>query len=211
MWAAVHRPRPHSLQHQQTMTGVATAVGPVAGSHVQDRRRVRSDAAASGRGSAKSARPRRERPSTGLGSDASGHMGRSRPHSTSRGKPTSTGGPHPAGCLFASRTVVAATSLVLGATRAPTFGAGIHAVAKRGQMTGGRWNRSITKDSFSRKNAYTPGSSAAGKDELPPRSGPVLYPGQRASLAACVVGGDATYMPRFRCNCEWTTVAVTCD
>jgi hypothetical protein len=39
--------------------------------------------------------------------------------------------------LFASRPLVLATSLVIGATRAPAFGDGIHAVAKRGQMTGG--------------------------------------------------------------------------
>jgi hypothetical protein len=33
---------------------------------------------------------------------------------------------------------VAAISLAIGATRAPAFYDGIHAVAKRGQMTGGR-------------------------------------------------------------------------
>ena len=38
---------------------------------------------------------------------------------------------------FASRPVVVATSRVIGATRAPAFGDGIHAVAKRGQKTGG--------------------------------------------------------------------------
>jgi hypothetical protein len=39
--------------------------------------------------------------------------------------------------LFASRPVVVANSLVIGATRAPAFGDDIHAVAKRGQMIGG--------------------------------------------------------------------------
>ena len=39
--------------------------------------------------------------------------------------------------LFASRPVVVATTLVIGAPRAPAFGDGILAVAKRGQMTGG--------------------------------------------------------------------------
>ena len=40
--------------------------------------------------------------------------------------------------FIASRPVVGATSLVIGATRAPALGDGVHAVAKRGQMTGGR-------------------------------------------------------------------------
>jgi len=39
--------------------------------------------------------------------------------------------------FFASRAVVEVTSLATGATRAPAFCDGIHAVAKRGQMTGG--------------------------------------------------------------------------
>ena len=47
-------------------------------------------------------------------------------------------GPIPLGCIRVARVVVEATSLVIGATRAPAFGAGIHAVTKRGQMTGGR-------------------------------------------------------------------------
>ena len=46
-------------------------------------------------------------------------------------------------CYFASRPVVVATSLVIGATRAPSFGDGIFAVAKRGQMTGGPGTRSM--------------------------------------------------------------------
>jgi hypothetical protein len=40
--------------------------------------------------------------------------------------------------LFASRTIVIATSLVIGATRAPVLIDGILAVDKHGQMTGGR-------------------------------------------------------------------------
>jgi hypothetical protein len=47
-------------------------------------------------------------------------------------------GPRPACTYFASGTVVTATSLVIGPTRAPAFYDGIHAVAKRGQMNGGR-------------------------------------------------------------------------
>jgi hypothetical protein len=39
--------------------------------------------------------------------------------------------------FFASRPVVVATTMVIGAPRAPVFGDGIHAVAKHGQMTGG--------------------------------------------------------------------------
>jgi len=38
---------------------------------------------------------------------------------------------------FASRAIVVASLFVIGATRAPAFGDGVHAVAKRGQMTGG--------------------------------------------------------------------------
>jgi hypothetical protein len=40
--------------------------------------------------------------------------------------------------LFASRTVVVATSFVIGATRAPALIDGIPAIDKRGQMTGER-------------------------------------------------------------------------
>ena len=40
--------------------------------------------------------------------------------------------------FFASRTIVIATSLVSGATRAPVLIDGILAVDKHGQMTGGR-------------------------------------------------------------------------
>jgi hypothetical protein len=39
--------------------------------------------------------------------------------------------------LVASRTIVVATSMVVGATRAPAFGARVRVFAKRGQMTGG--------------------------------------------------------------------------
>ena len=35
------------------------------------------------------------------------------------------------------RALSVGTSLVISATRAPAFGDGVHAVAKRGQMTGG--------------------------------------------------------------------------
>ena len=50
-----------------------------------------------------------------------------------------SGGPRtsPGEDLFASRPIVVATSLVIGATRAPAFSARIRAFAKRGQMTGG--------------------------------------------------------------------------
>jgi hypothetical protein len=39
--------------------------------------------------------------------------------------------------LFSSRTIVVATSLVIGATRATAFSVRIRAFAKRGQMIGG--------------------------------------------------------------------------
>jgi hypothetical protein len=39
--------------------------------------------------------------------------------------------------FFAPRPVVVATTMVIGAPRAPVFGDGIDAVAKHGQMTGG--------------------------------------------------------------------------
>ena len=51
--------------------------------------------------------------------------------------PSGVARPSSGWCYFASRPVVVATSLVIGATRAPAFGDGILAVAKRGQMTGG--------------------------------------------------------------------------
>jgi hypothetical protein len=42
------------------------------------------------------------------------------------------------GSIFASRTIVTATSCVIGATRAPTLIDSILAVDKRGQITGRR-------------------------------------------------------------------------
>jgi hypothetical protein len=47
-------------------------------------------------------------------------------------------GPLPDRTFFASPTIVTATSLVIGATRVAALIAGILAVGKRGQMTGGR-------------------------------------------------------------------------
>jgi len=47
-------------------------------------------------------------------------------------------GPRPVRLYFASRPVRVATSMVIGATRAPALCPGILAGTKRGQMTGGR-------------------------------------------------------------------------
>ena len=55
-----------------------------------------------------------------------------------RGNATAYRKPRPAWYSFASRPVVAAIPLVIGATRAPALCDGIHAVTKRGQMTGQR-------------------------------------------------------------------------
>ena len=46
-------------------------------------------------------------------------------------------GPRPARIFSRRARSLVATSVVIGATRAPAFGDGILAVAKRGQMTGG--------------------------------------------------------------------------
>ena len=52
--------------------------------------------------------------------------------------PSGVGRPSSGWFYFASRPVVVATSLVIAATRAPALATAWHAVAKRGQMTGGQ-------------------------------------------------------------------------